>query len=472
MKIAFVVQRYGAEILGGSEYHCRLVAERLAEQHHVEVLTTCARDYITWQNEYAEGTDRLRGVTVRRFATSRTRDIDSFNKYSDWIFNNRHGKNEEMEWLKQQGPWAPGLFEYIERQHQQYDILIFFTYLYATTVMGMRVAPSKSLLVPTAHDEPAIKLGIYEGVFGSAAGIVWNTEVERRLVSSRFHLRTLVEDVVGCGVDVPETEAADGERVIVAPPSREALPPHLEGAANTFRRRHRMHGPFLLYGGRIDPGKGCEELLEYFQTYLKEGGDAELMLMGTKLMPLPDDPRVRFAGMLPDAERLHALEAATAVVVPSPYESLSLLALEAFAVGTPVIANARAEVLVEHCRRSNAGLYYGDRWEFTEAAKLIGKDAHVRAMMGVNGKAYIHRNYRWSTILSKYERLFNRLKGGGRELRDDAREQRPRPPGRDRDRDARAGRPGDRDRGRGGDRDRRRHGHDRGRDRNRDARRR
>ena len=119
-----------------------------------------------------------------------------------------------------------------------------------------------------------------------------------------------------------------------------------------------MHGPFLLYGGRIDPGKGCEELLEYFQTYRSEGGDATLMLMGSKLMPLPDDPHVRFAGMLPDSERLHALEAATVVVVPSPYESLSLLALEAFAVGTPVLANARAEVLVDHCRRSNAGLFY------------------------------------------------------------------------------------------------------------------
>ena len=308
-------------------------------------------------------------------------------------------------------------------------------------MQGIRIAPSKSLLVPTAHDEPAIRLGIYQDVFTSAAAIAWNTDVERRFVTSLFHLRTVVEDVVGCGVDVPEESlSADSDRVVLAPSNREVLPAHLEGPANAFRRRHRMHGPFLLYGGRIDPGKGCEELLEYFQTYRSEGGDATLMLMGSKLMPLPDDPHVRFAGMLPDSERLHALEAATVVVVPSPYESLSLLALEAFAVGTPVLANARAEVLVDHCLRSNAGLFYADRWEFVEALKLLERDAALRAAMGQNGKLYINNHYRWNTILTKYERLFTRLRG---QPRDEGRD-RQRNIGRERDRDRDRGRPPER----------------------------
>jgi glycosyltransferase involved in cell wall biosynthesis len=435
VRIAFVVQRYGTEILGGAEYLCRLVAERLATRHQVDVLTTCARDYVTWANEYPEGPDRLRGVTVRRFATSRTRDMQAFNKLSERVYHEKHSAQDETEWLKQQGPWAPGLVDYLQRHHQSYDVLVFFTYLYAPTVLGIKVAPQKSILVPTAHDEAPIRLEMYKDVFASAAAIAWNTEAERRFVSSRFALRAVVEDVIGCGVDLPEGEAIteEPERLPDSPDGRESLPPHLEGPANAFRRRHRVHEPFALYGGRIEAGKGCEELLEYFQTYIREGGDATLMLMGVKLMPIPEDPHVRFAGTLPDEERLRALEAATVVIVPSPHESLSLLALEAMSVGTPVLVNARSEVLVEHCRQSNAGLYYADRWEFTEALKLLMKDGALRTALGKNGKEYVNRHYRWSSILRKYERLFTRIAGPAAEA--SPAPSRPREPERRPDRD-------------------------------------
>jgi glycosyltransferase involved in cell wall biosynthesis len=431
LRIAFIVQRYGAEILGGSEYHCRLIAERLAPRHQVEVLTTCAADYLSWKNEYAEGSDRVRGVTVRRFANARTRDIHAFNRYSEWIFTSAHTRDDELEWLRQQGPWCPALLEYLERNQQQYDVLIFFTYLYAPTVLGVRIAPQKSILVPTAHDEPAIRLDIYKELFSLPAGLAYNTEVERRFLTTHFSIRAIEEETIGCGVELPQAYNDPGDRERPAEgdastpdggaedetavdESSPSFRPHLAHRGSVFKRRHRLHGPFLLYGGRIDPGKGCEELIEYFSTYVQEGGDASLVLMGVKLMPLPEEPFIRFAGRLSDQERLQALEAATVVVVPSPYESLSLLALESFAVGTPILANARSEVLVDHCHKSNAGLYYADRDEFGECLRLLLADHHLRAAMGRTGREYVKRNYRWDVILGKYEKIFARLKQQGR----------------------------------------------------------
>ena len=411
MKIAFIVQRYGAEILGGSEYHCRLIAERLATRHDVDVLTTCARDYITWENDYPEGSDRIRGVTVRRFKNARTRDINAFNQYSDWIFHHQHTRDDELAWLEQQGPWCPALIEHLQKNHRQYDALIFFTYLYAPTVLGLDIDPARSILVPTAHNEPAIHLSLYQEMFKKASAVAFNTEWEKNFLKTTFEFRAVAEETVGCGVELlPEQVQPDEPDPEDDEELHKRLPPHLRVRGAQFRRRHRLQGQFLLYGGRIDAGKGCEELIEYFTSYKEQGGEAQLTMMGVKLMQLPEVPWVRFAGLLSERERLQALEAATIVVVPSPFESLSLLALEAMAVGTPVLCNARAEVLVEHCLKSNAGLFYSDREEFVECTKLMLADDRLRERMGRNGREYVKRNYRWDVIMSKYDKLIGALR--------------------------------------------------------------
>jgi glycosyltransferase involved in cell wall biosynthesis len=396
------------------------------------VLTTCARDYVTWKNEYQEGSDRVRGVTVRRFANARTRDLAAFNKYSEWIYNHAHSRADEMEWLNLQGPWCPGLIEHLRRHHHEYDVLIFFTYLYAPTVLGLDVAPHRSVLVSTAHDEPAIRLEIFKDVFSKPAALCYLTESEQQLVRDRFADRPLLEEVTGIGVEMPQHQryprmAAEPEESADSPGAGEQNGPaatsstpeegpprdygsHLLARGAVFRRRHRLYGPLVLYGGRIDPGKGCEELVQYFSQYATGGGDATLVLMGVKLMSLPEETFIRFAGLLSDHERLQALEAATVVVCPSPYESLSLLALEALSAGTPILANARSQVLVEHCVRSNGGLYYADRDEFVECLKLLIADARLRAALGRNGREYVRRHYRWDVVLSKYERIFAKVR--------------------------------------------------------------
>jgi len=387
VRIAFIVQRYGTEILGGSEYHCRLIAERMAGQHEVDVLTTCARDYITWANEYPEGGQRINGVSVRRFPNAHTRDIDAFNRYSEWIFHNPHTHDDEMSWLELQGPWCPALLDHLAGHRHSYDAVIFFTYLYAPTVLGLQIAGERSILAPTAHNEPAIHLAIYADMFQRPKAIAFNTEVEKVFLKTTFGIRAAAEETIGCGVDLLAGHAH------VTHGGRNGLP----------------EGPFLLYGGRIDPGKGCDQLFDFFETYKEQGGPATLVLMGAKLMTLPDVPWVRYAGLLSEADRLRALEAATIVVVPSPFESLSLLALEGMAVGHPLLCNARADVLVDHCRRSNAGLFYATREEFVECAHLLLADRELRERMGRNGKTYVATNYAWNVIMAKYDNLIAAL---------------------------------------------------------------
>jgi glycosyltransferase involved in cell wall biosynthesis len=425
VKIAFIVPRYGTEILGGAEYHCRLVAERMAERHQVDVLTTCARDATTWQNEYPEAPDRIRGVMVRRFANAQTRDPQAFDRLSARVLSPGHTAADEAEWLRQQGPWCPPLIDYLTRHHATYDGLVFFGGVHALSVVGLAVAPSRSILVPAAKDEPALDLAIVREAFGRPRAIAYNTPTERRFLASRFPIRAEVQDVIGCGVDLPQhhayprqgpgaSDATEGEAEHGRDGETEdglvRRSSHLTSRGAMFRRRHRLHGPFVLYGGRIEAGKGCEELVEYFSSYVEAGGEAALVLMGVKLMPLPEEPFMTFAGLLSETERGQALEAATVVVVPSPVETLSLLALEAFSVGTPVLASARSEVLVDHCLTGNAGLFYADRDEFVEGLTMLVADEQLRAALGRNGREYVRRHYRWDIVLSKYERMMGELR--------------------------------------------------------------
>jgi glycosyltransferase involved in cell wall biosynthesis len=418
LRIAFVIHRYGPEIVGGSEHHCRLVAEHLASQHNVEVLTTCAREF-TWKNEYAEGADRIRGVTIRRFGNTEPRD----------------SRAHELDWLKQLGPWSPGLIEHLRRNQQQYDVVVFFEYRYATTVLGLEVCPKRSILVPSSpvgdgsDEESAAHLDVYREVFRRPAAILYNTESERRLLQGDFSERSPIEEVVGVGVDIPqhnpyprmpapaeddpptgEDTQGTGNSADVEVPAR-AFPSHLLARGAVFRRRHRLDGPLLLYGGRVEPGQGCEELLEYFSSYIEQGGDATLALIGVKLMSIPEDAHIRFAGLLmSDRERLQSLEAATVVACPSSQDGLALLALESLSVGTPILANARNPVLVEYCVASNGGLFYADRDEFIACLKLLLGDAAMRTALGRSGREYVRRNYRWETVLGKYERVLAKVR--------------------------------------------------------------
>jgi len=422
MRFALVTPRYGAEITHGAEHACRLLAEELAERHDVDALTTCARNAETWKNEYPEGADRVRGVLVRRFAASGGRDVPAFEGLSKRLFTTAHSRAEELEWVRRSGTSSAGLVDFIKRAHRNYDALVFFSYSAGTTIHGIAVAPERSVLFPGAMLEPALRLWVCQDAVTAPAAIGYASAAERRIVRTYVPHRPRAEEIVGVGVgtvhesryprieegpaDAEGDEDGGAEAAAAEPP-----PSHLAGRGVLFRRRHRLHGRFALYGGAVASDNGTEELIEYFDGYAALDADVSLLLLGVKMMKLPSEPWLRSAGVLPERDRLAALESADIVLAPDPADLLGQHTLEAMAVGTPVLASARNAAAVDHVRRSNGGLYYSNGGEFVEAMRLVMSNDRLRDALGRNGRRYVQQHYRWDAVLGRFERLISRVKG-------------------------------------------------------------
>jgi glycosyltransferase involved in cell wall biosynthesis len=389
MRLAVVVQRYGEDVTGGSESLARAVAERLTTDHRVTVLTTCARDYVTWRNELPTGRSELNGVEVLRFPSDSERDLDAFNAFAEPLYARQTTPAEEAEFLRRQGPYAPRLIEHLARERDRYDAVLFFTYLYYPTVAGLEAAPERSILIPTAHDEPPLRFGVFQQAFARARAFAFCSRPEEELVRSRFTIGARPTAVAGIGVDVPERVDAEG-----------------------FRIRREAHGPYALYAGRIDAGKGCAEMIAHHARYRdRTKGGAELLLIGRLAMPEPSVPGIRYLGFLGEEEKLAAMAGARALVCPSPYESLSIVLLEGFALGAPALVNGRSPVLLDHCRRSNGGLYYETADEYAEAMDLLVCRPSLASRLGENGRRYVAESYRWPVVMERYRQLVEAVRG-------------------------------------------------------------
>jgi glycosyltransferase involved in cell wall biosynthesis len=388
VKLAVVVQRYGADINGGAELHARYVAEHLSRHADVEVLTTCARDYVTWRDEYPEGVERIHGVAVRRFRVDQERDVHVFARWSDRVFGQQHSYLDELKWLDAEGPKSTPLLSHVRSAQAAYDYVLFFSYRYHHAYHGVRAAPSRAILVPTAERDEAIGLAISPRVFRGVRAIMYNSPEERRLIQTVANNHDVSGVVVGIGSEIPKQQQAQ-----------------------RFRQKYGITGPFALYVGRIDQNKGCRELFSFYLNGLQAlPGGFRLVLIGKALLPIPEHPRILHLGFVDDQDKFDALAAADLLVMPSYYESLSMVALEAWAVGKPVLANGRCEVLRGQCIRSKAGLYYETQAEFIETLRAIAGSRTLNAALGANGRRFFQQHYSWPVIEQKYLDMFERLK--------------------------------------------------------------
>jgi glycosyltransferase involved in cell wall biosynthesis len=392
VKLAIVVQRYGADINGGAELHARYVAEHLARHAHVVVLTTCARDYVTWHDEYAPGVERINGVPVHRFPVDSERDVKLFAQWSDRVFEKPHSYLDELKWLDAEGPKSTPLLAHIGSHRHDYDYFIFFSYRYYHAYHGARAAADRAILVPTAERDEAIGLGISPPLFRGVRALMYNSPEEQRMIQAAAANHDVPGVVVGIGSEIPEQPQ----------PER-------------FRQKYGITGRFALYVGRIDQNKGCKELFTFFLQALPAlPKGLGLVLIGKEILPIPNHPRIRHLGFLDDQDKFDALAAADLLLMPSYYESLSMVALEAWALGKPVLANGRCEVLRGQCIRSKAGLYYETQAEFVETLRAIADGRTLNAALGSNGREFFQRHYAWPVIERTYLDMLERLSADDR----------------------------------------------------------
>jgi glycosyltransferase involved in cell wall biosynthesis len=386
-KIGIIVQRYGIEINGGAEYHARLIAEKMSQYFEVEAFTSTARDYITWKPHYPNKCELVNNIPVHRFPVQKPRDPKTFGQIQNLIFHDEHTLTDELQWLEEQGPYFPELLDTLEKRDKEFAYYFFFSYRYYHSYHGVKRFKDKAVLVPTAEHDPVIYLRMFKDFFNMPGAIVYNSHEEKKMIHKISGNEKILGDIVGIGSEIPD-----------------------RFNPQYFRDKYNIREKYFIYIGRLDENKGVPELLRFYLRLLNEEAiDLTLVLMGKSVIDIPGHPKIKFLGFLLDEDKFDALTGAEFLVIPSQFESLSMVTLEAWAVGKPVVANGRTEVLQDQCRRSNAGLWYTNYDEFKKIILLLNENRELKEIMGRNGKHFFETHYSWPVIENKYLNLIDQL---------------------------------------------------------------
>jgi glycosyltransferase involved in cell wall biosynthesis len=377
VRILIVVQRYGAEVVGGSEAHARVVAHRLAMVNEVEVATTNALDYWSWAPHFPPGESMDGPVRVRRFAVTGSRS-PTFKDAERHVLFEPHTLADEEGWLAMQGPHTPDLLEFLRREGTTYDAILFYTYIYEPTAAGLPLVPERAALISTAHDEEPLRLVPYRALFQLPRAFGFLTPEERDLVHARFRNEHIPSEVLGIGLEPP--------------PWHDPEP---------FREHYAPRGPLVVYLGQVSEGKGVNELMTDWIAYREGGGAGSLVLAGTTRMAIPERDDIVSLGRVSDEDKYALLEAADVLVLPSHLESLGIVLLEAWQVGTPCLVTAKNKVTSGQVARARGGASY-DRDGFADTLAAVLAD---RETLGESGRRYVHAECAWPAFDSRVEQL-------------------------------------------------------------------
>jgi glycosyltransferase involved in cell wall biosynthesis len=382
--VAFVVQRCGLDVNGGAEAMCLAIARELSSVWNIEILTTRALDYMSWQNHYKAGIEMVDSVRIRRFSVDHCRNVEEFNALSENVLPRAAETSDEVaeQWMLSQGPLSSELTAWIRSHADHYAGFFFFTYLYATTYQNLQIVADKAVLIPNAHDEAPIYLPIFRKLFTQPRFWLCNTQFELNFLRSLFTDYSGESDIVALGMKT-----------------------RFQASASRFRSQFNIDDPFILYVGRIDPSKGCEQLFDFWNRYKRERPSSlKLVLAGRANMDVPLRSDIVPLGFIDEQTKLNAIAACECLVNPSPYESLSMVLLEAWMQEKLTLVNAKCAVLKEQSIRSNGGLWYETFEEFSRTLSYI-----LTHEWSFSGMKFVRENYSWDAVKAKYQNVLDRL---------------------------------------------------------------
>ena len=387
MKLLYVVQRYGDDIVGGSEAACRQFAEALTDAgHSVEVITSCARSYVTWEDSYEEGTTNINGVLVHRLSVTEPRKPERFGPTDQWLMSENSSplRFEHERWARIMGPDIHGFRTWMIDNAHRFDAAIFMTYLYSTATSGIPAIAGRIPIVfqPTAHDEPPLRIPLFEATFRLADAFMFFTPEERTVVEERFRIDP-VGKVVGIGIEMNP------------PCSNPSEFRDLFGLENT---------PYLIYVGRLDPMKGVKQLCDFFVELKKQyPSSLKLVLAGDPMVELPEHEDIVITGFLEESMKHAAIKGSLALVQSSFFESFSIVLCEAWVQKRPALVQGASTVLRGQAMRSNGAIPYEGYAEFEQAVMMLFENPNLANEMGVSGRAYVEQQYEWNNVVRNVE---------------------------------------------------------------------
>ena len=393
MKIAFVIPWYGEGIKGGAEMELREISVRLLRAGvDVEILTTCVRAFDSnWnENYYAEGTAMVYDVPTRRFPV-RTRDTRAFDQVNRKLMQGARVSLREEKIFMREMINSPALYTYIQEQESRYDLFVFLPYMFGTTFFGiLSCPPHKAVMLPCFHNESYARMQLLRQTYIHIRGMIFNSQPELDLANRLYDLQEVEQICIGMGMDT-----------------------RIQGNAAAFRLKYGIKEPFLLYAGRKDKGKNVDTLLQYFSELRKRNPEEQLRLVliggGEIEIPAEMDGAVCDLGYVDAQDKYDAMAAAELLCQPSRNESFSIVIMESWLCGRPVLVHGRCPVTTNFVRRSGGGLYFQDYYEFEGCVKWMLRNPERAAELGRSGNAFVRENFDWNMIIRSYIRYFEKL---------------------------------------------------------------